>query len=258
MRRPDEGPFWITWDAAYFKAIRRWFLLRCTGSSRRNHLFPWRADGGLLRYPSPAPKCLTHRVANSLQIIASVLMQSARKVQSEEARGHLQDAHHRVMSIAAVQRHLAVSSIGDVALRPYFVQLCESLAASMISDPNALSIDVTVDDSVVAANKSVSLGLIVTELVINALKHAFPGHARGKIVVGYKSVGADWTLSVKDDGIGMPTGNQRAKTGLGTGIIEALAKHLDASIQVLRADPGVAITISQSSEVSVLRHAPAA
>jgi two-component sensor histidine kinase len=47
---------------------------------------------------------LQHRVANSLQIIASVLMQSARRVQSEEARGHLQNAHHRVMSIATVQR----------------------------------------------------------------------------------------------------------------------------------------------------------
>jgi two-component sensor histidine kinase len=199
-----------------------------------------------------------HRVANSLQIIASVLMQSARKVQSEEARGHLQDAHHRVMSIAAVQRHLAVSSLGDIALRPYFVQLCESLAASMISDPNALSIEVTVDDSVVAANKSVSLGLIVTELVINALKHAFPGHARGKIVVDYCSNGPDWNLSVEDDGVGMPTGDQRAKAGLGTGIIEALAKHLGAGIEVLRSDPGVAITISQNRELSSLRHAPAA
>ena len=57
-----------------------------------------------------------HRVANILQIIASVLMQGARKVQSEEARGHLQEAHHRVMSIAAVQRHLAASSLGDVTL----------------------------------------------------------------------------------------------------------------------------------------------
>ena len=80
-----------------------------------------------------------HRVANSLQIIASVLMQSARRVQSEEARGHLQDAHHRVMSIAAVQHHLAMSSLHDVALRPYVCQLCESLATSMISDPDALS-----------------------------------------------------------------------------------------------------------------------
>ncbi len=61
---------------------------------------------------------LQHRVANSLQIIASVLMQSARKVQSEETRTHLFDAHQRVMSVAALQQHLAASTIGDVALRP--------------------------------------------------------------------------------------------------------------------------------------------
>ena len=130
---------------------------------------------------------MQHRVANSLQIIASVLMQSARKVQSEEARGHLRDAHRRVMSIAAVQRHLAASTLEDVALRPYFVQLCASLAASMIHDPERLSIVVNVDDSVIDADASVSLGLIITELVINALKHAFPEQKRGKIVVDYRS-----------------------------------------------------------------------
>jgi two-component sensor histidine kinase len=199
-----------------------------------------------------------HRVANSLQIIASVLMQSARKVQSEEARGHLQDAHHRVLSIAAVQRHLAVSSLNDVALRPYFVQLCESLAASMIPDPNVLSIEVTADDSAVDANKSVSLGLIVTELVINALKHAFPGHARGKIVVDYRSDGRNWSLSVKDDGIGMPTGTRKAKAGLGTGIIEALATHLGSSIQVMASNPGVVVTISRDKEMNRWRDATAA
>lgn len=130
------------------------------------------------------------------------------------------------MSIAAVQRHLAVSSLRDVELRPYFVQLCKNLAASMISDSNVLSIQVSVDDSVVEANKSVSPRLIATELVINALKHAFPGHARGKIIVDYRSNGLDWSLSVKDDGIGMPKTPQ-AEAGLGTGIVEALAKHLN-------------------------------
>ena len=128
----------------------------------------------------------------------------------------------------------------------------------MISDPNALSIDVTVDDSFVAANKSVSLGLIVTELVINALKHAFPRHARGKIVVDYRSNGPDWTLSVKDDGVGMPTGDQRAKAGLGTGIIEALATHLGSSIQVLASNPGVAVAISNDKERNRRRDATAA
>jgi two-component sensor histidine kinase len=184
-----------------------------------------------------------HRVANSLQIIASLLMQSARKVQSEEARGHLNDAHHRVMSIAAVQRHLASSSLGDVALASYFAQLCESLGASMIRDSKQLSIAVTVDNSVVTANVSVSLGLIVTELVINALKHAFPEHRHGKIKIDYRSDGPNWTLSVTDDGVGMPSGANKAKPGLGTGIVEALAKQMRGVIHVANAEPGTAVAI---------------
>lgn len=117
-----------------------------------------------------------HRVANSLQIIASVLMQSARKVQSDEARGHLRDAHSRVISIAAVQRQLAASSTPEVLLKPYLVQLCQSLGASMIPDPELLSITVDADGSIIPADASISIGLIVTELVINALKQIGRAH----------------------------------------------------------------------------------
>jgi two-component sensor histidine kinase len=184
-----------------------------------------------------------HRVANSLQIIASVLMQSARRVQSEEARGYLRDAHHRVMSIAAVQRHLAGAHIGNVTLRPYLRELCDSLGASMIYDPERLSIEVNVDDSAVDTNTSVSLGLIVTELVINALKHAFPAQRRGKIVIDYRSGKGKWTLSVKDDGIGVSKGADRAKPGLGTGIIEALAKQLRGVIHITDAAPGFSFAL---------------
>lgn len=186
---------------------------------------------------------MQHRVANSLQIIASVLLQSARKVQSEEARGHLQDAHLRVMSIAAVQRHLAQSTLGDVALRPYLIQLCESLGASMIRDPERLAITVTVDESVVTANASVSLGLIVTELVINALKHGFGEQTHGTINISYRSDGQKWRLSVTDDGVGMPKGENKATPGLGTGIVDALARQLRARVAVADAAPGTAFTL---------------
>jgi len=194
-----------------------------------------------------------HRVANSLQIIASVLMQSARRVQSQEARGHLQDAHHRVMSIAAVQRQLAASSLGDVVLRPYLMQLCESLGASMIHDPTQLTIAATVDESSVSATASVSLGLIVTELVINALKHAFPGQRQGRILVDYRSDGLKWSLSVSDNGVGMPTGEHAGKPGLGTGIVEALARQLGGDILVSDGSPGtiVSIVYDEVADISV-------
>jgi two-component sensor histidine kinase len=187
---------------------------------------------------------LQHRVANSLQIIASVLMQSARKVQSDEARAQISDAHHRVMSIATLQRQLAASSAGEVVLKAYFADLCESIGASMIFDHDALTLETVVDDSVAPSEVSVSLGLIVTELVINALKHAFPEQQRnGEITVEYWSRPTGWRLTVEDNGVGMPADPADAKPGLGTGIVEALAKQLDATVIVTGLNPGTRVAI---------------
>lgn len=190
---------------------------------------------------------LQHRVANSLQIIASVLMQSARHVQSEETRAHLQNAHHRVMSLATLQKQLSVSRLAKVELKPYINDLCRSIGASMISDKNRLSLTTTVDDSVTSADTSVSIGLIVTELVINAMKHAFPGHKRsGSITVDYKSDAEAWALSVGDNGIGMSANMAGVKPGLGTGIVEALAKQLGATVVITDASPGMLVTVAHA------------
>ena len=186
---------------------------------------------------------LHHRIANSLQIIAAVLLQSARRVNSEETRGHLFDAHNRVMSVAALQRQLAESNVGAVELRPYLTDLCQSIGASMISDPDQLSLKIHVDDSVIDADVSIKLGLIVTELVINALKHAFPNHRRGEIVVDYQAAGAEWTLSVTDDGVGMPAEAGMPRPGLGATIVEALAKQLNARIEISSFSPGTSVRV---------------
>ncbi len=184
---------------------------------------------------------LQHRVANSLQIIASVLIQSARKVQSEEARTSLKDAHHRVMSIATLQRQLATSDTDEVALRPYFTDLCSTISASMIANPARLRITPTIHDTVASSEVSVSLGLIVTELIINALKHAFPETMKsGNIIVSYVIEGSTWTLTVGDDGVGRP---EKSVPGLGTGIVDALAKQLKASVETRDAHPGTLTTI---------------
>ena len=187
---------------------------------------------------------LQHRVANSLQIIASVLMQSARRVQSEETRLHLHDAHSRVMSIAMLQKQLAVTELKSVELRTYFADLCRSISASMIDDPQRLTLDTNVDATAANSDVSVSMGLIVTELVINAIKHAFPDLTTGgKIIVSFATDGEAWLLSVSDNGTGMPVGKKLGKPGLGTGIIEALSKQLDASVTVVDANPGTRVEV---------------
>jgi two-component sensor histidine kinase len=184
-----------------------------------------------------------HRVANSLQIIASVILQSAKKAQSDESRAHLRDAHNRVMSVAALQQQLSTSQVGDVALRAYLTQLCDSLGASMIQDHDQLKLTVDVDNSVVEANTSVSLGLLVTELVINSLKHAYPKGRKGVITVAYRREPGGWTLCVRDDGVGMPKDPAKAKPGLGTSIVQALAKQLRCGVEVVDNSPGTKVSI---------------
>lgn len=187
---------------------------------------------------------LNHRVANSLQIIASVLMQRVCSAQSEETRMHLRDAHHRVMSVATLQRQLAATAQGEVNLRQYFTDLCASIAASMIADPAMLKLTVDADaDATTTADRSVSMGLIITELVINSLKHAYPAEAKGMIVIGFHATDSGWVLSVTDDGIGIPGDSATGKPGLGTGIVNALAGQLSATVEITDADPGCHVAI---------------
>lgn len=187
---------------------------------------------------------LQHRVANSLQIIASVLLQSARRVQSEESRLHLRDAHSRVMSIAMLQKQLAVTELKTVELRAYFTDLCRSISASMIGDPDTLTLEVVADKTVTNSDVSVSMGLIVTELVINAIKHAFPDQSvGGKVIVSFAADEGAWLLTVSDNGGGMPVGKHVGKPGLGTGIVEALARQLEASVTVLNENPGTRVEV---------------
>lgn len=186
---------------------------------------------------------IRHRVANSLQIIASVMMLNARNTSSEEVRGHLRDARNRVMSIAELQRQLAVETGEAVNVRSYLTKLCGTIGASMVADPTTLVLSVTAPDLPVGAEVSVSLGLIVTELVINCLKHAFPNHGGGEIEVAYEQLGDQWTLSVTDNGVGMPPARSKAMAGLGTSIVQALARQLRAGVTVEAMSPGTRVSI---------------
>ena len=95
-----------------------------------------------------------------------------------------------------------------------------------------------------------SLGLIVTELILNALKHAFPDGSKSdhKITVRFEVAGSNWKLTVADNGIGAPVGVfAHAKSGLGTTIVNALAQQLDAKVEVLSGVGGTAVSISHTT-----------
>jgi two-component sensor histidine kinase len=196
---------------------------------------------------------MQHRVVNSLQIIASILMLKARSVTSDETRQHLQDAHRRVMSVAAVQQHLHASGRADkVEIAPYLTQLCRSLAESMIGETRPATLTVTADKGWAVSADAVSMGLIVTELVINALKYAFPDDSRPATVkVAYEVNGTDWKLSVTDNGIGRAdTSGPPSKGGLGTSLVKALAHQLDAEVETVNSPAGMSISVTHVTFVS--------
>jgi chemotaxis protein methyltransferase CheR len=195
---------------------------------------------------------MQHRVANSLQIIASILLMKARTVQSEETRLQLEDAHKRVLSVAAVQQHLQVTGRGaPIVIGTYLTKLCETLAQSMIGEsrPISLKVETDADAATVVSHQAVSIGLIVTELVMNALKHAFPREkTKAAIVVSYNVSDSDWKLTVSDNGDGKPDQSpSEKKGGLGTSLVNALAKQLDATLEIESNFRGTAITITHAT-----------
>src|SRR5688500_12146959 len=107
---------------------------------------------------------MRHRIANSLQIIASILLLKASSVESEETRTELRDAHQRVMSVAAVQNHLhEVEGIEEIDMGAYLAKLGAGLAASMIGPEQDIRIAVAADKGTLSTSHAVSLGLIATE-----------------------------------------------------------------------------------------------
>ena len=193
---------------------------------------------------------MRHRVANSLQIIASILLIKARTVQSEETRLQLEDAHQRVLSVAAVQEPLHISGRNEpIGLANYLAKLCETLAQSMVGDSRPISLKVDADPGAASSREAVSIGLIVTELVMNALKHAFPGEKPdAAIVVSYKVSGTDWKLTVSDNGIGKPdVSASETKPGLGTSLIKALTRQLEAVVEVASDSCGTAVSVTHAT-----------
>lgn len=216
----------------------------------------------LLRQKDVLLREMEHRVANSLQIIASILLLKARSVTSDETRQHLQDAHQRVLSVAEVQRHLhAATGADDIEVGSYLSKLCSSLAASMIGEAQPVVVNVIAEKGNIDSQKAVSLGLIVTELVLNAIKHAFPTQKTDAVIlVTYETQAEDWKLIVSDNGWGKAGGDTQnaglgPNAGLGTAIVEALVKQLEARMDIVTGNTGTTVAVTRATFTSRMPNA---
>jgi chemotaxis protein methyltransferase CheR len=153
------------------------------------------------------------------------------------------------MSVATVQQQLHASGLNErIEIGTYLTKLCASLAASMVGERRALSIKVQSTSGKAVSSDAVSLGLIVTELVINALKHGFPAGAEGEILVSYDAQASGWRLSVSDNGSGRKEADgEPPHSGLGTSIVEALAHQLKATVEKTSGPQGTTVAITSSA-----------
>jgi PAS domain S-box-containing protein len=193
---------------------------------------------------------MRHRIANSLQIIASILLLKAGSVSSEETKNELRAAHQRVMSVAAVQGHLSASDgIEQIEMGPYLTKLSAGLASSMVGPKQHIDITVVASDGALPTSHAVSIGLIVTELIINAIKYAFPKHrSSARVRVTFEIAKSDWKLTVADNGVGRTDKEEpNTSTGLGTALIGALAKQLNAQITETSAANGLSVEVTRAT-----------
>jgi two-component sensor histidine kinase len=193
---------------------------------------------------------MRHRIANSLQIIASILLLKAGAVTSEETKNELRAAHQRVMSVAAVQKHLQASDgLQEIEIGPYLTKLSSGLASSMVEPNQQIGINVAADPGALPSSHAVSIGLIVTELIINALKYAFPdARPSAHIHVTFEMAKSDWKLTVSDNGVGRrePAAEVEA-TGLGSALVGALAKQLKAQVSEVSSAKGLAVSVTRAT-----------
>jgi two-component sensor histidine kinase len=189
---------------------------------------------------------VNHRVANSLQIIASLVRMQAGQVDDEAAKNALLDTQHRIEAIMQVHRRLYTSAeVGMVEMDKYLDGLCAELAQSMASAGQSHQLTVAAAPLAIPTDKAVSVGVIVTELVTNAFKYAYPGGARGAIRVSFaERAPREVALSVEDDGVGMGQGGGTAKSGLGQRLIHAMASGLGSEVVFDPGHRGTRITIA--------------
>ena len=184
-----------------------------------------------------------HRVKNNLQVISSLMNLQLRRISDRSTREALQEGQARVQAISLIHEMLYQSR--DYANVP-FSEYARRLAANVFGMAGVTSESVTlnlaIDDVALAVDKAIPCGLILNELITNALKHAFPDGRRGTVHVALtRTDGGKLRLSVEDDGVGIPPGfDFRQTQSLGMHLVCTLAEQLGAELEFSR-DSGTAI-----------------
>ena len=178
-------------------------------------------------------KEIHHRVKNNMQVISSLLNLQMGELKDEQSRKLFEESQSRIRSMALVHEKLYESDdLASVNFTDYIDSLIRIIFRSYSSQAAHVNLTMDIDTLSLPLDQAIPCGLIVNELVCNALKYAF-GSGRGRLHVSLKRVGDDCHLVVSDDGPGLPDDLEvSTATSLGLRLVNTLADQIDATVEV--------------------------
>ncbi|HEX4476724.1 MAG TPA: histidine kinase dimerization/phosphoacceptor domain -containing protein [Polyangiaceae bacterium] len=187
-----------------------------------------------------------HRVKNNLQLVSSLLNLQASRITEQAAKEMFEESRNGVRSIASVHENLyRTGNFAKVPMAAHVESLCSQLARTHRPHERGITFERRVHDVHLEVGRAVACGLIINELVSNALRHAFPPGRSGTVRVELDPVGdGRHALRLSDDGIGLPAGvDFGSADSLGLQLVHDLARQLGATVEVSR-DAGTTFTVT--------------
>lgn len=191
---------------------------------------------------------VNHRVANGLQLVSAFVQMQANLLNDEAARTALRETQQRIQAIAQVHRRLYSSGEVDVvSMDDYLRALVIELEQTWSTPRSPRKLVLSAEPLKLKAERAISLGVIVNELVSNACKYAYPAEGAGEVRIGLaRETPQMFVLSVEDDGVGLPADGSIKGTGLGTKLVKAMAGSLNARITYDSSSSGVRAMVEAS------------
>jgi two-component sensor histidine kinase/CheY-like chemotaxis protein len=179
-------------------------------------------------------KEIQHRVKNNLQVVASLLQLQSGQTRDPEARQMLKEGQSRIRAMALVHQKLYQSpNLAKIKFAQYVEELTNSLLQSFGIGPEVISLKITINEVFLGIDTAIPVALIIHELVSNSLRHAFPDGRRGRIEIDLHHEEGEFSLTVSDDGIGLPASVRFPETdSLGWQLVSALADQLEARVEL--------------------------
>jgi PAS domain S-box-containing protein len=195
-------------------------------------------------------KEIHHRVRNNLQVVSSIISLQAKSVSDPGSLKDIRDIRMRIGTLALVHEIAYLSKTPDSINMRDFLHRCTSKVIDEFKcEPGRINVTITAENVQVALSQAVPCSLIVNELLMNSIRHAFPGNRHGEIKIGFSIAKGNYVLEYSDDGIGFPEGMhpQQAETG-GLFLIHGLASQIRGTVES-KTRPGTGYTLTFPAEI---------